>query len=229
MTLSDVARASGLTRATSRRFLLTLVREGYAETDGKYFRLRPRVLELGFSALSSLSVGEAAQPLIDVLSKKLNETCFVAVLDGSEVLYVASAAAKHRVAIHVPLGSRAPAYAVSTGRVLLAALPEKQLDTYLKQVTLKKLTPNTVTAKAKLKTALRQVAQQEYSLVDQELEIGLRSLSVPIRNRSGDVVAALNLCCPTVRITIEQMRSDLLTELKATSAQITAAMPVLVR
>src|SRR5262245_15199605 len=82
MTLSDVARASGLTRATSRRFLLTLVREGYAETDGKYFRLRPRVLELGFSALSSLSVGEVTQPFIDNLSKKLNETCFVAVLDG---------------------------------------------------------------------------------------------------------------------------------------------------
>ncbi len=225
MTLTDVSKASGLSRATARRFLLTLVREGYAATDGKYFSLRPKVLELGFSALSSMSLAEIAQPVLNDLEKKFRESCFVAVLDGTEVLYISRVSGTHRVHVNVSVGSRAPAFAVSTGRVLLASLSEIQLQQYLKRVRLKKLTPNTVNSKTKLKKLILDAGQQGWSLVDQELDIGLRSLSVPIRNRAGATVAALNICCPTSRISIARMRSQLLNELTVASHKITAALP----
>lgn len=225
MTLSDVARATGMTRASVRRFLLTLVREGYAQSDGKYFGLRPKVLELGFSALSSMNIGQFAQPLLDELARRINECCFVAVLDGEEVAYIARAGSERRVSIDVPIGGRAPAHAVSTGRVLLAALPEEEIDRYLKHARLRKLTPNTITSKAKLKSQIQETHRQGWSMVDQELDIGLRSLSVPVFNQLGVTVAALNVCCPTSRITIEQMRSQLLPDLLAASARITASLP----
>lgn len=225
MTLTEVARVSELTRASARRILLTLVREGYAETDGKYFGLRPKVLELGFSALSSMTIGELAQPTLNALEKKLNESCFVAVLDSEEVLYICRAGGRRRINVNVPVGSRAPAHAVSTGRVLLAALPEKELDGYISRATLKKITPNTIVVKPKLKSAIREVARQGWSIVDQELDIGLRSLSVPIRNRAGEVVAALNVCCPTSRISVADMRSKLLNDLFDASRSITSALP----
>ena len=225
MTLTEVARLSGLTRASARRILLTLVREEYAETDGKYFGLRPKVLELGFSALSSMTIGELAQPTLSALEKRLNESCFVAVLDGEEVLYICRASGRRRINVNVPVGSRAPAHAVSTGRVLLAALPDKEIDRYIRNVELKKLTSNTITSKPKLRSAIHEAAKQGWSMVDQELDVGLRSLSVPIRNRAGDVVAALNVCCPTSRITIADMKSKLLNELLDASRSITAALP----
>jgi IclR family pca regulon transcriptional regulator len=225
MTLTDVARLSGLTRASARRVLLTLVREGYAGTDGKYFSLRPKILELGFSALSSMTIGEIAQPTLNELEKKLNESCFVAVLDGEEVLYICRALGRRRIHVNVPVGSRAPAHAVSTGRILLAALPDSELDRYLARVQLKKITPNTIIAKPKLKSLIRDAGKQGWCLVDQELDVGLRSLSVPVRDRSGEVVAALNLCCPTSRITVADMRSQLLSELLSASGNITSALP----
>jgi IclR family transcriptional regulator, pca regulon regulatory protein len=225
MTLTDVSVASGLTRASARRILLTLVREGYASTDGKYFGLKPKVLELGFSALSSMTVGELAQPTLNALEKKLNESCFVAVLDGEEVLYICRAGGRRRINVNVPVGSRAPAHAVSTGRVLLAALPDPDLGRYIRRVQPKKITPNTITSKPELKRLIKEVGKQGWSIVDQELDIGLRSLSVPIRNRAGEVVAALNVCCPMSRITMVDMRTKLLNELLEASRAITAALP----
>jgi len=225
MTLTEVSRISGLTRASARRILLTLVREGYAETDGKYFGLRPKVLELGFSALSSMTIGEISQPTLNVLEKKLNESCFVAVLDGEEVLYICRASGRRRITVNVPVGSRAPAHAVSTGRVLLGALPDKEIDRYIARVHLQKITPNTIVSKPKLKSAIKEAAKQGWSIVDQELDIGLRSLSVPIYNRAGEVVAALNVCCPTSRITMADMRNKLVSELLHASRSITAALP----
>lgn len=225
MTLSEVAKVTDLSRAASRRFLLTLVREGYAETDGKHFRLRPTLMNLWQSAVSSVSLAEVAQPFLEGLATRLSETCFVAVLDGGEVRYVASAEAQRRVNVHVPIGGRAPAYAVSTGRVLLSSLDDAALRDYLQDVTFERITPNTVTSKAKLKTALDEARADGYALVDQELEVGLRSLSVPISSRRGDVIGALNLCCPTARITLEQMRGSLLQDLRETATKITAALP----
>lgn len=224
MTLSDIARATGMTRATVRRFLLTLVREGYAETDGKFFALRPKILQLGYSALSSMDIWDVAQPIMDQLSDKLQESCFAAVLNGHDVIYVARATSDRLINVGINVGSHAPAHSVSTGRVLLAALPEEGLQQYLENVTLTKLTPNTTTSKVKLRNLIEECRLSGWCIVDQELEIGLRSISVPIRNADGTVVAALNVCCPSSRITPEEMRTSILTELMTASQAITAGL-----
>lgn len=225
MTLSDISRATGMTRATVRRFVLTLVREGYAQTDGKYFTLKPKVLELGFAALSSLTFVDVAQPIMAKLAYKLEESVFAAVLEDEDVVYVASAPPPRRfVNISVSVGSRAPAHAVSTGRVLLAALPEEELLKYLDRVKLKKRTPNTVTSKVKLRSLIEEAAAKGWSIVDQELEIGLRSISVPIRDKNGLVIAALNVACPSSRITPEDMHTKILLELQTASQNITASL-----
>ena len=225
MTLSDIARTTGMTRATVRRFVLTLVREGYAETDGKYFSLKPKVLELGYAALSSLRFVDVAQPIMAALAYKLEESVFAAVLEDEDVVYVASATPPKRfVNISVSVGSRAPAHAVSTGRVLLAALPEDELLQYLDNVELQKLTPNTVTSKVKLRGLIEEARAKGWSIVDQELEIGLRSISVPIRDKNGLVIAALNVACPSSRITPDDMHTKILLELQAASQSNAASL-----
>ena len=222
MTLSEISRVTGMTRATVRRFLLTLVREGYAETDGKYFSLKPKVLELGYAALSSLTFVDVARPIIAQLAHKLEESVFVAVLDDLDVVYVASATPPKRyVNISVSVGSRAPAHAVSTGRVMIGALPEKQRREYLDKVKLTKLTPNTVTSKVKLRGLIEDAQIKGWSIVDQELEIGLRSISVPIHDNAGFIVAALNVACPSSRIDPDDMHARILPELQAASRAIT--------
>lgn len=212
-----------MSRATVRRFVLTLVREGYAESDGKYFSLKPKVLELGYAALSSMNFVDVAQPIVVRLAYKLKESVFVSVLEDDDVVYVASSTPPDRfVSIAVSVGSRAPAHAVSSGRVLLAALPEEEQLAYLDSVQLKKLTPNTITSKVKLRSELEEARVKGWSIVDQELEIGLRSISVPIRDQAGKVIAALNVACPSSRITPEDMRSRVLLELQAASQEITS-------
>lgn len=225
MTLSEIARETGMTRATVRRFLLTLIREGYAETDGKYFGLRPKVLELGYAALSSLTFLDVVQPIMNRLAGKLQESCLAAVLDDTEVVYVAAASPPDRiVSISVSVGSRSPAHAVSTGRVLIAALPEEEQNEYFEQATLNKFTPNTVTSKVKLRSLIEDIKVSGYCVVDQELEIGLRSISVPVRDRSGKMLAALNVACPSSRITPEDMSSRILLELQAAAQAITSGL-----
>lgn len=225
MTLSEIARATGMTRATVRRFLLTLVKEGYAETDGKYFSLKPKVLELGYAALSSMTMLDVMQPIMVRLAEKVQESCFAAVLDGTDVVYIASASPSDRiVSISVSVGSRAPAHCVSTGRVLVAALPEEEQLEYLEKAKLTKMTPNTVTSKVKLRSLIEETKVKGWSIVDQELEVGLRSISVPVRDRSGKVIAALNVACPSSRITPEDMHTRILLELQAASQAITAGL-----
>jgi len=225
MTLSEISRATGMTRATVRRFLLTLVREGYAESDGKYFSLKPKVLELGYAALSSLTFLDVAQPIMAQLAHKLNEFVVAAVLEDRDVVYIARATPPERyVSISVSVGSRAPAHAVSTGRVLIAALPEEEQLKYLDNVTLTRLTPNTVTSKVKLRGLIEETRVKGWSIVDQELEIGLRSISVPVHDKSGNVIAALNVACPSSRITPEDMQTRILLELQSASQDITSSL-----
>ncbi|MEO1078276.1 MAG: IclR family transcriptional regulator C-terminal domain-containing protein [Pseudomonadota bacterium] len=224
MTLSDMSRATGMTRATVRRLLLTLVREGYAKTDGRYFSLQPKVLKLGFAVISSMGIWDVAQPIMNTLSGDLQESCFAVVLDGDEVTYVAKADAKRVVNIGINVGSRAPAYAVSSGRVLLAALPDDELQHYLDHSKLEKLTPHTTVSKVKLREEIEEVRARGWSIVDQELEIGLRSISVPVRNPDGDVLAALNVCCPSARISPEEIRTRILADLLTSSREITVAL-----
>jgi IclR family pca regulon transcriptional regulator len=224
MTLSDMSRATGMTRATVRRLLLTLVREGYAKTDGKYFSLQPKVLKLGFAVISSMGIWEVAQPIMNTLSDRLQESCFAVVLDGNEVTYVAKADSKRLVNIGINVGSHAPVHAVSSGRVLLAALPDDKLQQLLENATFEQLTPHTVVSKVQLREKIEEVRALGWSIVDQELEIGLRSISVPLRHTDGEVFAALNVCCPSARISPEEIRTRILGELLTASKEITMGL-----
>ncbi len=225
MTLSEVAQQTDLTRAAARRFLLTLVREGYAEVVGRQFRLSPKVLELGYSVLSSMSVADVIQPVTNELAERLGESCFAAVLDGDSVIYIARASSGRMVDVGITVGSRVAAHCVSTGRVLLAGLDEAALQSYLDTVRLEKFTPLTTTSKVKLRESIEEARRQGWAIVDQELEIGLRSLSAPIVDRAGSVIAALNVCCPGARVTPDDMRGHILTELLAAAQRASRALP----
>jgi IclR family pca regulon transcriptional regulator len=225
MTPSEVAERTDLSRATARRLLLTLVREGYAETDGKWFRLRPQVLELGYAALSSLSFAELAAPSMQELSNAVQETCLAVVLDGPDVVYVAKTSSQRLVHVSIEVGSRIPAFCVSSGRVLLAALPDAAIDRYLAQVEPSPFTDATVTAKHELKRIILGVREDGWSIVDQEYELGFRSLSVPIRDRADTVVAALNVCCPSPRVSVELMRTEFLPQTLETAGRVGSLLP----
>ncbi|MFK3984686.1 IclR family transcriptional regulator [Micromonospora sp. NPDC050397] len=220
LTLSEVARATGLTRAAARRFLLTLVELGYMRTDGRLFSLRPRVLELGYAYLSSLSLPEVAQPHMEALVAQVHESCSMSVLDGDEVVYVARVPTKRIMAVAISVGTRFPAYATSMGRVLLAAQPADWLTGYLDTARLRPLTRRTITDPAKLRTALTRIGSQGFALVDQELEEGLRSLAAPIRGEDGSVIAALNVSAHASRGSSEVIRKELLPPLLATARRI---------
>jgi IclR family pca regulon transcriptional regulator len=210
MTLSEVAERAGLSRAAARRFLLTFVRDGYAASDGKYFRLLPKVLDLGASIMASLDIAETVQPGMNELAEQLQESCFAAILDGDSVIYVARAVSNRVVNVGITVGSRAPVNAVSTGRVLLSGLDDTALRRYLQRLKLSKLTPYTLTSKAKLKASIEQARRQGWSIVNQELEVGLQSISVPIRDTRGAIVAALNVCCPAPRVARRDMETRIL-------------------
>lgn len=225
MTLADMARTTGMNRATVRRFLLTLVAEGYAQADGKQFALKPKVLELGYAALSSMKFLDVVQPAVERLAEELGESCFAAILDGEDVVYVATATPPGRlINIGLSVGSRSPAHCVSTGRILLAALSERARMQYLNTAELRRMTPNTVTSKVKLRALIEETSQKGWSVCDQELEIGLRSISVPIRDHSRKVLAALNVACPSSRITPEDMYTRVLLKLQEASHSITAGL-----
>ncbi|MBL6276444.1 IclR family transcriptional regulator [Micromonospora fiedleri] len=220
LTLSEVARATGLTRAAARRFLLTLVELGYVHTDGRLFALRPRILDLGYAYLSSLSLPEVAQPHMEALVAQVHESCSVSVLDGDEVVYVARVPTKRIMTVGISVGTRFPAYATSMGRVLLAAQPADWLDDYLATAQLRQLTRRTITDPAKLRTTLNRIAGQGYAIVDQELEEGLRSLAAPIHGDDGAVIAAVNVSAHASRGTFDAIRRELLPPLLATARRI---------
>lgn len=224
MTLAEIARTTGMQRAAVRRFLITLVREGYAEKDDKHFYLKPKVLELGYSALSSMSMLDVIQPAMNELADTLQESVFAAVLAGDDVIYIARATSERLINVGITVGKRAPAYAVSTGRVLLAAESEAFRDAYLDRVKPEKLTPNTITSKVKLRSTIEEARIANYSIVDQELEVGLGAISVPVRNSDGKVIAALNVCCPSSRTTIDDMQKKILPALMAAAQKIAVGL-----
>ncbi|WP_296395356.1 IclR family transcriptional regulator C-terminal domain-containing protein [Williamsia sp.] len=208
-TLSEVATATDLTRATARRFLLTLEHLGYVAGDGSRFWLTPRVLDLGYSYLSSLSLPEVAGPHLEHLSAAVGESSSVSVLDGHDIVYVARVPVSRIMTVSITIGTRFPANATSMGRVLLAGLGADALDEQLTQRP-QALTPRTLDDPDALRAELNRVRNQGHSLVDQELEDGLRSIAAPIHDRTGTVTAAVNLSTHATRHTPEQMRRDLL-------------------
>lgn len=226
MTLSDVARKTGVTRAAARRFLLTLVELGYARTDGKRFSLRPKVLDLGFSYLHAQGVWGVAQPYMVELVEKIHESCSAAVLDGADIVYVARVPTKERImSINLGLGSRLPAHVTSMGRVLLAALAGPALDAFIASIEpLQRYTPQSVVETQALRDALARVREQGYSIVDQELESGLRSIAVPIVDATQAVVAALNIGTHVSRMSEAQLLEEVLPSLRATAHDISRAL-----
>ncbi|HTB70236.1 MAG TPA: IclR family transcriptional regulator C-terminal domain-containing protein, partial [Solirubrobacteraceae bacterium] len=183
--LSDVADATGLTRAAARRFLLTLAELGYVRLDNGRFSLRPRVLDLGYAYLSSLSFAEVVQPHMEALVRELNESSSVSVLDDTDIVYVVRVPTRRIMTTTLTVGTRLPASVTSMGRVLLASLPPAQLDQRLSQIELRRYTSHTITSKAALRAELERVARDGFAMVDQELEDGLRSIAVPIRDPAG--------------------------------------------
>ncbi len=220
LTLSEVARATGLTRAAARRFLHTLVALGYMRTDGRLFRLRPRILELGYAYLSSLSLPEIAQPHMEALVAEVHESCSVSVLDGGEVVYVARVPTKRIMRVAINVGTRFPAYATSMGRVLLAAQPRDRLEEYLSTTAFTKLTPATLTDPDKLREVLARVRSQGHALVDEELELGLRSIAVPIHDADGSVLGAMNVSIHVSHGNSDSVRRNLLPPLLATARAV---------
>jgi IclR family pca regulon transcriptional regulator len=198
MTLSAIATRAGLSRATARRFLHTLVELGYMRFDGKQFMLTPQVLRLGTAYLSGLGLPQLVQPHLERLTAEVGESTSAAVLDGSDIVYVARVATTRIMTVGITVGTRFPAYATSMGRVLLAALSEGDLAAYLAATDLAPLTPRTIHDPAKLRTELKRIRKQGWALVDQELEAGLCSVAAPVRDGAG-VVAAINISTSTHR------------------------------
>lgn len=223
-TLSDVAKATDLTRATARRFLLTLVELGYVRSDGSVFWLTPRVLELGYSYLSSLSLPEVAGPHLESLAERVRESSSVSILDGDDVVYVARVPVSRIMTVAITIGTRFPAFATSMGRVLLAGLEPDRLDEYLQRVQLNPLTGKTITDTQSLRAELDTVRAQGYCLVDQELEEGLRSVAAPIRDQGGNVVAAANVSTQAARHSTDAVRERLLPALLDAAAAIETDM-----
>jgi IclR family transcriptional regulator, pca regulon regulatory protein len=229
LSLSEVARATGLTRAATRRFLLTLVKLGYVRSDGREFSLRPRVLELGYAYLSGLAMPEIAAPHLEELVAQVRESSSISVLDGHHIVYVARVPTKRIMTVAISVGTRFPAYATSMGRVLLAGMDAEDLDRYLAEADLEPITARTVTDPGRLREIVAEVGRQGYAIVDQELEEGLRAVAAPIHGTGGSVTAAINLSAHASRVSLAAMRSDLLPALLRTAGRIEADLKSQVR
>lgn len=216
LNLTEVARATGLARATARRALITLEHLGYVTAHDHVFRLTPHVLGLGYPPLSRTSLPEIAAPHLTELSQRLHESVSLAVLAGDEIQYTGRVSTSRIMSVHITVGTRLPAYATSLGRVMLADQPEPRL------LELRPLTPHTITDPAQLRGALDRVREEGYALVDEELEQGLRSIAVPVRERGGRVVAAVNVAMHSSRRTREECVDQVLPELRATAGRVEA-------
>ncbi|MHA7598735.1 IclR family transcriptional regulator domain-containing protein [Alicycliphilus sp. T452] len=219
-TLSEVAARTGLTRAGARRILLTLQTLGYLESDGRLFRLTPRILDLGFAYLSSMPIWDLAEPMMEALTDRVRESCSAAVLDGLDIVYVLRVHTHKIMSTNLAVGSRLPAFWTSLGRVLLAALPEQELRARLAALPRTAFTRHTALDDETLLARIAQARQQGWCLVDQELEEGLISVATPLTNRAGDVVAALNISGHANRTSTEMLRGQLLPELLQTAQTI---------
>jgi IclR family transcriptional regulator, pca regulon regulatory protein len=221
LTISQVSTTTGLSRAAVRRCLYTLSKLGFAGSDdNRHFFLRPRILALGHSYISSMPLATAAQPVLEHISHLLHESCSIATLDGVEIVYIARANVTRIMSIDLGVGSRLPAFCTSMGRAILANLPPEELESVLARVEFKRYTERTITNPAKLTQALRQIRREGYSIIDQELEHGLRSMAVPIQNPSGKVVAALNIGAHAQRVSIQEMQTKFLPHLRAAAQEL---------
>jgi IclR family pca regulon transcriptional regulator len=220
LSVAEVARRSDISRAAARRCLHTLACLGYVVSAGGKFELAPKVLTLGYAYLGSARVSRAAQPVLERVSERLQESCSMSVMDGNEIVYVARAASRRIVSISLSTGSRLPAYCTSMGRILLAFGGDERLKQYFAAVKLAVHTPHTITKRADLLDELQRIRSAGYALVDQELEIGLRSVAVPVRRADASVVAAINVGVQAARVDCKTMISTYVPVLQKAATEI---------
>lgn len=220
MTLSEVASSAELPRASARRALFTLERLGYVRTDERLFSLTPNVLKLATAYLSSNGVSAVAQPIVDAVSRDLGETCSVAIRDGHDIVFVARATPRRIVSIDLAVGYRLPALATAVGRVLLGALTDAELDAFLRESAPQRLTARTIIDKAKLRGAVIEARRQGYCVADEEAELGLRSVAVPVSRYDGLPVAAIHVGVRSEQVSLERLRDEILHRLTLAAAEI---------
>ncbi|EJC71355.1 beta-ketoadipate pathway transcriptional regulator, PcaR/PcaU/PobR family [Rhizobium leguminosarum bv. viciae WSM1455] len=220
LSIAEASKLTELDRATVRRSLLTLAELGYADYDGKFFTLTPKILRLGHAYLSATPLPALLQPHLDQLSEKAGQSASASVLDGTDIVYIARASQRRVMSINLTPGSRLPAYCASMGRVLLAALSESEARAILSRSELKQNTPNTKTDPDELIAEFRRVRAEGYAIIDQELEIGLCSIAVPVDNDRGETVAAINIGAPAALVPAAEMKERYLPLLKETQAAL---------
>ncbi|MBX4940524.1 IclR family transcriptional regulator domain-containing protein [Rhizobium binae] len=220
LSIAEAAKLTELDRATVRRSLLTLAELGYADYDGKFFTLTPKILRLGHAYLSATPLPALLQPHLDHLSERAGQSASASVLDGTEIVYIARASQRRVMSINLTPGSRLPAYCASMGRVLLAALPESEARAVLARSELKRNTANTKTDPEELIAEFRRVRAEGYAIIDQELEIGLCSIAVPVENDRGETVAAINIGAPAALVPAADMKERYLKLLKETQVAL---------
>ena len=220
MTLSEIAERVNLSRAAARRFLLTLENLGYVSLDGRNFQLTAKVLDLGYGYLSSLSLPEIAQPHLEVLASRVHESASASVLDGTDIIYIARVPIRRIMSVKINIGTRMPAHATSMGRVLLAGLATPDLKAMISNLEILKYTHNTITSKSVLLQEINKVKAQGWSINDQELEYGLRSIAVPILNKAEEIIASINISTTAQSNSLESMEAMFLPELKLTAKKI---------
>lgn len=220
MSITDVAQRTGLERATARRCLLTLAHLGYATYDGKFFQLTPRVLNLGHSYLAATPLPRLIQPFLDELARATSESTSAAVLEGTDILYIARAATRRVMSINLAPGARLPAYCTSMGRTLLAAMPPDDARAILERSELIAYTPRTRADMAGITTELGVVAAQGFAVIDQELELGLCSIAVPLLDARGAVVAAINIGAQSTRAPVSRMIAQFLPLMRKVQAEV---------
>lgn len=222
LAVSQISQKTGIPRAAVRRCLYTLSQLGYVSSDdGRTFALRPKILALGHAYLSSTPLATSAQPILDHVTGVLHESCSIAILDGEDILYTArSTTTKRIMSLDLGVGSRLPAFCTSMGRVLLAGLEPGELNTFLARAKLTPFTNRTVASPSELKQVLDEVRRMGYAIVDQELEIGLRSIAVPVRDPTGKVVAAINIGTQSSRVPISEMETKFLPRLRDAAEEL---------
>lgn len=225
LTIAQISHRTGIPRAAVRRCLHTLKQLGYVDSEANNFSLKPKILTLGYSYLSSTPLTVSAQPCLNSISRTLNESCSLAMFDENEVLYVSRSATSRIMSVALNTGSRLPAYCTSLGRVLLAHLSPEALTHYFLKVELKAWTEKTVVSEARTREILDGVRQSGYALVEEELEIGLRSIAVPVRGASGNVIAALNIGAQATRVSAKKMKEEFLPVLLRGAQELSVLLP----
>jgi IclR family pca regulon transcriptional regulator len=220
MTMSEVATLCGLTRAAARRYLITLEYLGFVTSDRKMYSLSPKVLRLGQSYMHSARLPRVVQPELHRLAHEVKEASAAGVLDGNDVICIAATSAGRVVSTTLQPGTRVPAYCTANGRVLLASRPQSEVDAWLAAQTLAPLTPNTITSTDRLRAEIARTRTQGYAAVDQELETGLRTISVPLKNYRGEVLAALNVSVHAARVSMGKLVDECLPALLHAQASL---------